>query len=98
MKPLAIAGSIITVGGAVGVIFTAWNATPVPNSVKEYHIKSMAPVQKSLENVETNAVVDRIMRIQEDRCENDNLMRIIEEQRTRYKELTDREFGLPPCP
>ena len=53
--------------------------------------------QEQMDNVETNAVVDRIMRIQEGRCDNKNLQRIVQEQMARYHDLTGREFGLVAC-
>lgn len=86
----------------VATVITGYNSLPVPESISEYHTMSteaeLAPMQQSLENIETNSVVDRIMRIQEARCTNEVLLRIVQEQMARYHELTGREFGLIPCP
>lgn len=62
-----------------------------------YHEKDNAPLESSMRNVETNAVVDRIMRIQHLRCDDPEMMRIVNAQMARYKELTGRDFTLTPC-
>jgi hypothetical protein len=80
-------------------------------ATKEYHIESqdefskqlditLAPIQKSIENTETSATVIRIQNILDLRCASqipDAIEAILQEQMTRYHELTGRIFNPGGC-
>lgn len=103
---LKLATTITTVGGAIAMIYIGgqWIYDISENlATKEYHEHSMtevlAPIQKSVENNEATSLVPRIQNILNIRCKTGtrDLEPVLEQLRTRYKELMDREFDMGGC-
>ena len=90
---LGVIAILATLGGG------AWTLV---NSVatKEFHEADLQPIQRSLENIEATAVIERIRGLLRSRCGSNfpsDLQTILDEKLLRYQELTGREFRLGEC-
>ena len=89
-------GIVLASGGIIGGAYTL--STEI--ATKEFHKSDLQPMQKSIENIETSAVVERIRGLYRSRCGGNfgpDLQQILDEQRQRYFELTGREFRPGEC-
>lgn len=90
---IGVIGFACTVGGGVYTFYTTI-------ATKDYHQQDLKPIQKSLENIETSAVVERIRGLHRSRCGGNfgpDLQKILDDQVQRYFELTGREFRAGDC-
>lgn len=99
-------GGFVTLATAVSLLFGAITLTLQALdriATKEYHDISLQSFEGSLNNIEAAAVVQRLQNLLQIRCRADpnlwphDLDELINEQRARYRELMDREFGVGSC-
>lgn len=89
-------GLLTAAGGVVAICWSAFNAI----ATKDFHHEDLAPMQRSIENIEASAVVQRIRGLLRSRCAGNfppELQALLQEQLTRYEELTGRQFRQGSC-
>lgn len=91
---IALGTAVVT---AIGGGYAIWDSV----ATKTYHDRSLQPMQKSIENIEASAVVQRIRGLLRSRCAGGGfpieLQALLQEQLQRYEELTGREFRQGTC-
>lgn len=103
MKTSAVgwASSITAISAAAVATLYWYNKVPVPESVKEFHMEAMAPMQTQMNRSEGKVTALTIPPIWRQTCEYPNnlaMRELLAERIQEYETLLGRDYNIPECP